>query len=157
MRLTADLIGVGKSLCDIRVHANQKIVLACKLFMPSSDMGVYPVLELLPEPCIDHICKPLTRQKVNLSLVRQIQHKFGKLLSFLKHSPYRNVLILWTVNWCMLVLLDVYVIQLWPLETYTSFRRCRVTSGSMLWRRHGHQASRPGNQRQGTGNIPSWI
>ena len=107
IRLTADLIGVGKSLCNVRVHANQKIVLACKLFMPSSDMGVYPVLELLSVPCVDHIRKPLTRQQMDLSLVRKMQHEIGNLFGLLEHASYTDVFILRTENRGVLVLLNV--------------------------------------------------
>lgn len=70
-------------------------------------MAVHPVLERLSVLCVDHIREPLTRQQVDLSLVRQMQHKIGKLPGFLEHASYTDVLVLRTVNRRVLVLLDV--------------------------------------------------
>ena len=75
--------------------------------MTCLDMGVHPVLELLSVLCVDHIRKPLTRQQVDLSLVRQMQHEIGKLPGFLEHASYTEVFILRTVNRGVLVLLNV--------------------------------------------------
>jgi len=56
---------------------------------------------------VDHIRKPRTRQQMDLFLVRQIKHQIGKLLSFLEHASYADVLVLWTINGGVLVLLNV--------------------------------------------------
>jgi hypothetical protein len=75
--------------------------------MACFDMAVHPVLERLSVLCVDHICKPLSWQQVDLILVRQIQHEIGELLSFLEHASYTDVLVLWTINGGVLVLLNV--------------------------------------------------
>ena len=74
--------------------------------MPSFDVHVDPVFEWLSIPCVDHIRKPRARQQVDLFLVRQIQHEIGKLLSFLEHASYANILVLRAINGGVLVLLN---------------------------------------------------
>ena len=70
-------------------------------------MGVHPVLELLSEPCVDHIRKPLTWQQVNLFLVRKMQHEIGNLSGLIEHASNTDVLVLRTVDRSVLVLLNV--------------------------------------------------
>ena len=75
--------------------------------MPSFDVHVDPVFEWLSVLRVDYIRKPRARQQVDLFLVRQIQHEIGELLSFLEHASYADVLVLWTINGGVLVLLNV--------------------------------------------------
>ena len=92
--LTANLGATTINLSYLWVHLDQEVALVRELLVPRPDVDVDPVLERLSTPCVDHIRKPLTRQQVDLSLVRQIQHEIGKLLGFLEHASYTDSLVL---------------------------------------------------------------
>jgi hypothetical protein len=72
-------------------------------FMALIDMVIDPLLERLAKSRIDNVGQPLTGQQVEFFLIRQIVHKLWVLLSLLKHSFDRYVLVLRAENLKVLV------------------------------------------------------
>ena len=52
---------------------------------------VYPVFEGLANSCVDDVGQPLTRQQVEVFLVRQVVHELWVGFGLLKHTVNRYV------------------------------------------------------------------
>ena len=59
--------------------------------MPYVDVVIDPVLETLANSCVDDVGQPLTRQQVEVFLVRQVVHELWVGLGLLKHTVNRYV------------------------------------------------------------------
>ena len=73
------------------------------LLVPCVDMVIYPVLETLANSCVDDVGQPLTRQQVEVFLVRQVVHQLWVCLGLLKHTVDRYVFVLRAENFKVLV------------------------------------------------------
>ena len=69
-------------------------MLAGILLVPSFDVEVDPFFERLAQPSVDHVRQPLSRQQVDLLLVRQVAHEVGVLPCLFQHAPDRDVFVL---------------------------------------------------------------
>ena len=78
------------------------------LFVPLAYVIVYPCFKRLANSCVDNVSQPLTRQKMQFFFVRQIVHKLRILLCFGKHAFHREMLVLGTVNFKVIVCFDAY-------------------------------------------------
>ena len=65
-----------------------------------------PVPELLAQPGVDDVRQPLPWKQMELLFIWQITHELGVLLGLREHAFYRDVLVLRTVNFKVLVCLD---------------------------------------------------
>ena len=59
--------------------------------MPCVDVVIDPVLETLANSCVDDVGQPLTRQQVEVFLVRLVVHELWVGLGLLKHTVNRYV------------------------------------------------------------------
>ena len=71
--------------------------------MPCIYMVIDPVLETLANSRIDDVGQPLTRQQVEVFLVRQVVHELWVCLGLLKHSVDRYVFVLRAEDFKVLV------------------------------------------------------
>ena len=76
------------------------------LFVPLAYVIVYPCFKGLTNSCVDDVGQPLTRQKMQFFFVWQVCHKLRILLCFGKHAFYREILVLRTVDFKVLVRFD---------------------------------------------------
>ena len=74
--------------------------------MPCVDVVIDPVLETLANSCVDDVGQPLTRQQVEVFLVRQIVHELWVRLGFLKHTVDRYVFVLRAKDFKVFVRVD---------------------------------------------------
>ena len=76
------------------------------LFVPCVDVVIDPVLETLANSCVDDVGQPLTRQQVEVFLVRQVVHELRVCLGLLKHTVDRYVFVLWAEDFKVFVRVD---------------------------------------------------
>ena len=76
------------------------------LFVPCVDVVIDPVLETLANSCVDDVGQPLTRQQVEVFLVRQVVHQLWVCLGLLKHTVDRYVFVLRAEDFKVFVRVD---------------------------------------------------
>ena len=86
IKLTADIHTAVKSLCNFRIHIDQKVLLLGKLLVAIGDLCLDPSAELFTNDGVGNVDEPLTWNLVHVTVFGKVVVDHGHLSGLLEYA-----------------------------------------------------------------------